>query len=411
MSNRKGLVAAAACAVLTVSGLVRADEAVSHQPFALMVDEAPARRPLMQLLDRAGLAESLEENGFTLGGRIQGSYTYSFSSPPGNDISGRLFDFENQDPTLNQIGVFLDKQVATDKFDIGGRMEWIYGADSRFIHSVGLFDHMNADSGPDNQWDLNQLYLDINVPNVATFRVGKFVTPVGYEVIDPTGNQFYSHSWQFNYGPFTHTGVLATFALNERTDLTLGITRGWDTSLEDDNDTIDFLGRIAYAFPDGDANLFLTVISGADQPGDNDNWRTLVDLVYSRTIGDDVTLALNANYVYEANSGTSVSGSDAQWFGVALYAGKDIVEDTVTLNGRLEYYNDQDGARVTGGVGGTSLYGATAGLAIRPFAQDEIGQHLVIRPEIRFDYSEKRFFDGATDRYQLTAAIDAIFSF
>jgi hypothetical protein len=409
MSNRKGLVSAAACAVLAMAGLVRADEATvpsSLTPYVIMA-EAPARRPLMALLGDA--ATPLEDAGITIGGRVEGSYTYSFSSPPGNDISGRLFDFENQDLTLNQVGFFVDKQVKSDVFDIGGRMEWIYGADSRFIHSLGLFDHMNVDSGPDNQWDLNQLYVDLNIPNFAKLRVGKFVTPIGYEVIDPTANSLYSHSYMFNYAiPFTHTGVTATFALNEKASLMVGVTRGWDTSLEDDNDTVDFLGQLSYAMPD--ANIYLTVITGADQPGDNDNWRTLVDFIYTRKIGDNVTVALNADYAYEANSGSSVSGSDAQWFGVAAYLGVKMA-DTVTLNTRIEYFNDQDGARVTGGVGGTSLYEATAGLSIRPFAHDAIGQHFVIRPEIRFDYSEKKFFDGATDRYQLTAAVDAIFSF
>ncbi|QOV91156.1 porin [Humisphaera borealis] len=413
MSNRK-LLSAAACAVLGMSGLARADEvapaAPSFQPYALLVDEAPARKPLMALLDKAGFAKGMDDIGLTVGGRVEGSYTYSFSSPPGNVITGRVFDFENQDLTLNQLAFVLDKQVKSDAFDVGGRVEVIWGSDSRLIHSVGLFDHYDS-SSPANQWDLNQAYLDINFPSVAKVRVGKFNTPVGYEVIDPTGNALYSHSFMFGYAiPFTHTGVTATFKLNEDTALMVGVTRGWDTSTEDNNDTVDFMGQIAYAFPKGEANLYLTVISGADQAGDNDNWRTLVDLIYTRSLGDNVTVALNADYAYEANSATAVGGSDAQWFGVAGYLGVKM-SDMVTLNTRLEYFNDQDGARLTGGVGGTSLYGATAGLSIRPFAHDALGQNLVIRPEIRFDYAEKKFFDGATDRYQLTAAIDAIFSF
>ena len=413
MSNRKGLVSAAACAVLAMSGLVRADEVApaspSLQPFALLAEEAPARKPLMALLDKAGLAKGMEDMGITVGGRVEGSYTYSFSAPPGNVITGRVFDFENQDLTLNQLGLYVDKQVKSDVFDIGGRIEWIWGADSRLIHSVGLFDHYG--SSPDNQWDLNQAFLDINLPNIAKVRVGKFNTPIGYELIDPTGNSLYSHSFLFGYAiPFTHTGVTATFKLNEQFDLMVGVTRGWDTSTEDNNDTVDFLGQIHYAFPTGDSNLYVTVISGADQPGDNDNWRTLVDLIYTRSIGDNVTVALNADYGYEANSQASASGSDVQWFGVAGYLGVKM-SDAITLNTRIEYFNDQDGARLTGGVGGTSLYEATAGLSIRPFANDAIGQNLVIRPEIRFDYAEKKFFDGATDRYHLTTAIDAIFSF
>ena len=38
-------------------------------------------------------------------------------------------------------------------------------------------------------------------------KFGQYPTPLGDEVIDATGNTFYSHSYIFNYGlPFKHTG-------------------------------------------------------------------------------------------------------------------------------------------------------------------------------------------------------------
>ena len=47
----------------------------------------------------------------------------------------------------------------------------------------------------------------------------------------------------------------------------------------------------------------------------------------------------------------------------------------------------------------------------RPFPDDKILSNLAIRPEIRFDYAEKPFFDGGTDHYQWTFGIDAYFVF
>jgi hypothetical protein len=35
----------------------------------------------------------------------------------------------------------------------------------------------------------------------------------------------------------------------------------------------------------------------------------------------------------------------------------------------------------------------------------------MIRPEIRGDYAQNDFFDGGTENFQFTAAIDAIYSF
>jgi hypothetical protein len=420
MMNRNALIAAAAFAALAVSGSARADETrpsafapslALSQGQAAMLETAPARAPLMELLNKAGVAKPLEDAGITIGGRIEGSFTYSASSPPGNIITGRVFDFEHEDLTLNQVGIVVNKDVDVSKFDIGGRMEWIWGADSRLIHSLGLMDNYGPTDGPDNQWDLNQLYIDVAFGGGFSVRAGKFVTPIGYEVIDPTQNQFYSHSFMFGFAiPFTHTGVLASYKQSDALTFSAGFTRGWDTSVRDNNGTIDFLGGAAYSLPDGKTKLTVNLITGTDQPGDNENWRTLVDVIVSTKVGDNLTLAFNADYAYEANSRSTLDGSDAQWWGVAAYASL-AVNNMVAVNGRVEYFNDQDGARLTGAVGGSALYEATIGLAITPLPNDAYGKGLTIRPEVRFDYADKRFFDGGTDHYQLTAAIDAVYKF
>jgi hypothetical protein len=420
MTKRMGILAAAALAALTSSAATaaRAADAVApslllDRPLMLQADVAPtgapadARAPLMRLVNN----KALEDTGITIGGRVEGSYTYGFSSPLGNAIAGRAFDFEHEDLTLNQVGIVIDRAIDGGKFDVGGRIEWIYGADSRLIHSVGLFDHIGVGDGPDTQWDLNQAYLDVGLGGGFVVRAGKFNTPAGYEVIDPTGNDLFSHSFLFAYAiPFTHTGVLLKQKVNDQFDYTVGVIRGWDTSLEDNNDVLSYMAGFHTQTEDKLQDFSLTVIAGPDQPGDNDNWRTLIDLIYVRKIGADLKLVFNADYAYEANSAGSVSGSDAQWFGAAGYLVKQI-DPHVAVVGRIEYFNDQDGARLSGFVGGTSFYEATLGLQITPLPDSAYGKFLQIRPEIRCDYSEKRFFDGGTDRYQVTAAIDAVYKF
>src|SRR5687767_3646576 len=111
MSNRKGLIGAAACAALALSGWVQANEAATVAPASpeltksvvLAEAGAPSYDPLMSLLVKSGPGKSMAENGLMVGGRIQGSLTYSASNPPDNFISGRVFDFEDQDLTLNQV--------------------------------------------------------------------------------------------------------------------------------------------------------------------------------------------------------------------------------------------------------------------------------------------------------------------
>ena len=44
-------------------------------------------------------------------------------------------------------------------------------------------------------------------------------------------------------------------------------------------------------------------------------------MILTHTMSDTLTVALNGDYGYERRSHSSVSGSDAQWFGIAGYAG------------------------------------------------------------------------------------------
>lgn len=435
MSIRTSMIlrSAALCAMLGAGASVRAaDGPAATEPKALNLkpvylqtapsSEAAPRKPLMDLLDKAGVADSLDAAGVNIGGLVEGSWTYNFDTPGSHTNFGRLFDVDDQDLTLNQIDLFVEKAVTAtgDKFEWGGKIEVIWGGDARFIHSLGLFDHYgaynvpsadDADS-PDEQFDLNQAYVDLGLP-VGTglkLRLGKFNTPMGYEVISPAGNALYSHSFLFNFAiPLTHTGVQGTYNLDDKTSISAAITRGWDTSLEDDNDTLSYMVGFSRVLSDK-TNLAVNVVSGPDQFDDNGNWRTVADVILTMKMSDTLSYALNADYGYERNSHTSVSGSDAQWYGIAGYAGVTLCKEA-TLNFRAEYFNDEDGARLSAGVKGAQFAEGTVGLSIRPWANDTLLSNLVIRPEVRWDWSDENVFDDGGDNNQFTAAIDAYFTF
>src|SRR5436305_5629311 len=103
--HRKGLVRIAACAALACAGLVGASQHAQADEVKLVgsdltlsnaqpkyLDEpaaapaapaAPApRMPLMALLDQAGVAKTLDDAKINIGGLVEGSWTYSASSPP-----------------------------------------------------------------------------------------------------------------------------------------------------------------------------------------------------------------------------------------------------------------------------------------------------------------------------------------
>ena len=91
---------------------------------------------------------------------------------------------------------------------------------------------------------------------------------------------------------------------------------------------------------------------------------------------------------------------------MTAYAGYKI-SPMLTVNVRGEWFRDEGGSRL--GVD-ANFYEATLGVTIKPFPNDKMLSNLVIRPEVRYDYSSKSAFDGGLKHDQATAAVDAIFA-
>jgi hypothetical protein len=421
MSHRKGAAVLAASALLACAGLVvraaeptpaptPADLSLDPQPRYL-ADTTPSDASLMGIVDKLGVGKGFNDYGIAIGGYAEGSWTYNFRNVNINE--GRVFDFESQDPTLNQLVVYVDKPVDSKKheFQVGGHVEMMYGADARLIHANGIFDHYGVNDGPNNQFDPTQFYLDFFIPvgNGLQIRAGKFVTLLGQEVINPTGNLFFSHSYLFGFAiPFTHMGAYGTYSLSDAVSIDAGFSRGWEQGFEDNNgDAIDIFGRVSWTINDkSGTKLLVSGIGGPERTGNSDDYRYVLDVIFTHNLSDQLSLVVNGDWGFEENGG--VNGEDAQWFGVASYLSYK-VNDCVSLNARGEWFEDPDGARGLGVTG--SVWEATLGVDIRPLVSNKTWASLHVRPEIRYDYSNDPLFAGGTKHDQWTFGVDAIFGF
>lgn len=441
MRDRKTIVVLATAAGLGWAGMARAEAAGNPdlvRPSYLQdasgasADQAsPQPRPLMMLLDGTPIGKPLESANITLGGYVDGGYTLAGNGQKANSpLAGRVFDTKSSRWVLDQADFFIDRPVdyaaAARKhtFDVGGHAEIDYGWDLGLLHSSGLFDNPSTlgvthgfyrrRDSPENQFDALQAYIDVAIPvgNGLRIRAGKFVTPIGYEVINPTQNAFYSHSFLFGFAiPFTHTGVMGEYKINDDWTIDAGATRGWNQTFKDNNTVPEVLGSLTYTPQESEAlrkwKLIANVSEGPERTHDNSNWWTVVDLQAIYTASTDLTLAANADYG-DAPGRANVGGTD-QWYGIAGYADLTLNE-YLTTNLRLEYYGDSHGFTL-GTTHAENLFEATLNLAIKPFAGDAVGQNLVIRPEVRYDESTARFFKGAKHRDQYTLGVDAYFAF
>ena len=365
-----------------------------------------------------------------ISGWVEVGVTLNSASPDDHQNFGRLFDDRANEPLLNQAVVTLERTLdpKPGEFDWGFKLQGMFGSDARFIHSLGLLD--NA-SHALLQPDIPEAYLNLHFAAFTggglDVKVGKFVTLEGAETIDPRTTVFYSHSYLFNFGiPFNHSGVLATLHASKQFDLMLGLTRGVNTSLDDNNSTTAFHGGIGFnGLLGGKLTGLLSTHFGPETPGNNQDYRYLNDLTFTYALSDKESLIVDLNRIRDDASKTKGSG------GVVYYTRK--ISATVTLGLRGEIWSDKDAFYVaqfgnyddvmnglrgtplndprTVGGGSTTYCALTFGAQIQlPVAKPFAG--LVIRPELRYDRSSKTpAFDDSTKKSQFTFGVDAVLTF
>lgn len=380
---------------------------------------------LMSALDKVGLAEYLNKAGINIYGYAEGGWFYDATTP--QKRRGPTFIGYNNfksDITLDKISLNVERTVDPTRreFNMGGRMEGIFGADAALIHSNGMWDTQTGH----NQWDLLQAYVDMALPYIPVrLRFGKWIELAGFEHFsaniygafgDPA-RAFYTYSYQFLYAePGTQTGLLATYVLNSQWTFDIGTTLGWNQSLRDANHALDLLCRLIFTPTDKTSVIFVmtegpefpTGVGRNLAPGDNNHWWTALDLVVTHKVNDKLSLGLGFDYVETPNIPSLPEGV-RQWGGVAGYVSYKL-NPYLTLNTRLEWYDDAADGFSTGAAVGSNYYEVTAGMAIKPFPKDKNLSGLLFRPEIRYDHSDRSVFNN-TGRDQLTFSMDSLFTF
>jgi len=305
----------------------------------------------------------------------------------------------------------------------------MYGSDARFIHSLGLFDRTAHEI---LQPDLVEAYLSLHFAVITDggldLKLGKFVTLEGAETIDPHTNFFYSHTYIFNFGiPFNHTGALATFHATKWLDVMAGVTRGVNTSIDDNNGAPAFHGGIGLNFNEGKVVVAASTHIGPETPNNDHDLRYLNAITTTWKITDKLTSITDLNYALD-------EVTDAKAYGVAQYFTY-MINSWLTAGIRGEIFRDEQGFYVTSFAdnddamdalrgtgrnidvrtvgGGRTTYGAiTVGVNIKPTMPKPFAG-LTIRPEVRYDraLTNTRPFNDSSQRDQFTAGVDFILTF
>jgi len=409
---------------------------------------------LMKGLDAIGVGKPMQDLGLRLYGYVETGFTGLLHGGPAQrkqhfgPLPLRLFEahkFNNL--LLNQLKFTLDRPVDTSKsFDLGGRADFIFGSDARNIHSYGLLDEHSLEVSPNHPYpfnraqhvDLQQAYGEMWIktgcePGQGLDVVfGKWVTTFGAEVIDGPSNYLYSRSMLFTYAiPFAHTGLKLTYYFNPTNNVYFAVVRGWDT-FKDNNrgaswmsgflwSSKDLCGtnpktQLGFNFIGGPEQFSSPRFSGLGTWHNNPGNRYVWDAVWTYRYTEKLTQVVNGDIGFEedvpitVNHNKEVRKRDANWYGVAYYLNY-VFNDYVNATVRGEWFEDHVGAR-TGFQG--DFYEVTTGVTITPFPCDPWLKDLIIRPEIRWDWSannEPFAGEHSHQTWQMTAGIDLIYKF
>jgi len=291
---------------------------------------------------------------------------------------------------LNQQWIYAGKKAdGSYGFDIGGRVDVVYGTDAQKtqafgnpnagVRGFGTWD-ASLDHG-EYGWAVPQLYAELAYYDWS-LKAGHFFSLFGYEAVASSRNFFYSHSYAFsNNQALTLTGLLASYTGYENWTLYGGWTLGWDTGFDQLNQGNNFLGGFTYALSSWAQFSYYATYGnfGWRDGGDENSIQQLAMLNMSLT--DQLTWVIQADQLDTSNPGVS----EFDTIGLTNYLIYRF-SDMIAVGGRYEWWK----------ADGVSFFEATGGVNIY------LSENFVIRPEVRQDWAPGIGLD------EDTAAIDMI---
>jgi hypothetical protein len=397
---------------------------------ASSADDAPPKISVASLL-----------GPITLSGFGDVYYGYDNNHPFDNLAGLRSFEAPTNGFNFNMAELILDKapDATSAESRLGYHVSAGYGYAAKVINGS---DNTGFDPS-DSNFFVKEAYVSYLAPvgKGLTLTVGKFVTPMGAEVIESNANWNYSRGLLFDYAiPFFHFGASAKYAFNPKWALTGYLVNGWNNTIINHDGPIGTSSGLTYGVSLGytpnmkwsvTENYFAGPVTDAiGLSGQTlDEWKQISDTVIGYTPNAKWAFQLNGDYgfgpivysgtcalakvsqpISDGGPSTCTPGPTVDWWGVAGYA-KYTWSPKTNFVVRYEYFDDPQG------------YEGLIGLDDRGWAQEVTGTYsynltsaLLIRGEYRYDFASQPIFEqsrsnGLSVKEQNTATISFVYSF
>jgi hypothetical protein len=353
------------------------------------------------------------QKGIKLSGYVDAGYSYNFTGAANgtSDVTGRFGSdtAAKGDFNLYAVKIALEKALTSEnKAQAGFRTDVMIGEDANYL--INRYNNFNLSnfSQDSNALFLEQAYVSIraSVGNGWDFKVGKFVSILGYEVIERPANMNVTYGLLWQQMPLYYTGVLSSYKFDDYVDAKLGVVNGSqtdnNTTTSGGGDGCALLAALNITAPGGNANWSNNFQYSSNNDSNTSNsggYSSTSDGVETGSSGTGYTFIYNswgnwapkcANdkllFAFNALLATaSTNGNNNQpgttWFGAGAYA-KYQFNDWFSLASRGEYLGGNNAAKTSGLYQNQNLslweYTLTAGF--------NVIDNLLIRAEYRLDW-------------------------
>jgi hypothetical protein len=320
---------------------------------------------------------------------------------------------------LDVVKLTLEKPLDESEWAAGYKVDLFLGPDANVLATQSTSATAKSD------FAVKQAYVLLQAPigNGLKFKVGVFDSVIGYESTDAVNNPNFSRSWGHTFEPSEHTGVLASYHINDLVAVSAGIAdtlsptingRSGSGVVGTPNESYKtYMASTALTVPKGwgfisDSTLYAGIVNGWNggfAPGFSQQ-----NYYVGATLNTPVNgLRVGASFDYAKTEKTltavGIPGTPFPSFGAhsfAAYASYQASEQ-ISIHGRLEYADITPLAAslaqggLAAGVGGIGIPSSV--LSYTGTVQYDLWKNVLSRVELRWDHA----LDG-TDSFGGTSA-------
>jgi hypothetical protein len=355
-----------------------------------------------QAQEAAAAPEAVVDVSPTLSGYVSTGYKYANSASSGYFRSG---DGRNAF-SMDVVDLKISHEQGDKDTDTGYTVELWMGPAASSI-GTGVDTDQNADGNQGGSIELMQANIDLRLGGID-LKIGQFGTIIGAETYDYSSNKFYTHSWGFAVEPTHHTGILATYRVDETIEILAGLanTTGPETngSGAGNGSSKTWLASVSYTLPSGTGalagtELYYGLVSGnaTGVSGGDDEYH------YASVKLPELVAKLGIKVVWdhvEYESQVADSNVLGLYFDYALNADTTLNVRYETGNINVEGASGADQALDTGNA--DNIQSFTIGV------NHKIWENVISRIEYRNDTVD---VVGSEDDAQSVVALNLIYSF